>query len=74
MQGFPFEVIPSTFEENLDKTAFSHPWQYAVENAKLKAKEVACRIKVFFCLCSMEEINPCACFLCLCRIEKILQQ
>lgn len=38
--------MPSQFEENLDKGSFTYPWQYAVENAKLKAMEVAKRLQV----------------------------
>ena len=45
-QGFPFEVLPSTFEENLDKSSFSEPWEYAVETSRRKAREVADRVKV----------------------------
>ena len=38
--------MPSQFEENLDKGSFTHPWQYAVENSKLKALDVAQRLQV----------------------------
>ena len=39
--GLNFEVIPSTFEENLDKSRFKdEPFRYAEETAKLKALEV----------------------------------
>src|SRR5690349_564657 len=38
--GFPFEVIPSNFIEDLDKDSFSHPCEYVKENAKQKAIEV----------------------------------
>ena len=38
--GFPFEVIPSKFDENLDKKTFSHPCEYVKETAKQKAIEV----------------------------------
>ena len=34
----PVEVIISNFEENLDKTLFAHPRDYAVENARCKAQ------------------------------------
>ena len=37
-------VVPSTFEENLDKSQFSHPKDYAIENAKQKALEVTKRM------------------------------
>ena len=45
-QGFVFDVVPSTFEENLSKSAFSEPWQYAVETSRGKALEVAERLQV----------------------------
>lgn len=35
--GLKVEVIPSTFEENLDKSKFEHPWDYVKENAAMKA-------------------------------------
>lgn len=38
--GLKFEVVTSTFEENLDKSSFSHPCEYVKENAKQKAIEV----------------------------------
>ncbi|XP_013081981.2 probable bifunctional dTTP/UTP pyrophosphatase/methyltransferase protein isoform X2 [Biomphalaria glabrata] len=41
--GLKFEVIPSTFEENLDKSQFT-PQEYVVETAKLKTSEVAERL------------------------------
>lgn len=40
MIGLKFEVQTSTFEENLDKSSFSHPCEYVKENAKQKAIEV----------------------------------
>ena len=43
--SFPVDVVPSKFEENLDKESFTHPWQYAVENSKLKALDVAQRLQ-----------------------------
>ena len=50
IQGLKFEVIPSTFEETLDKSAFKHPFDYVLENSKQKALEVAGRIdKVSVC-------------------------
>lgn len=49
-QGLKFDVIPSTFEETLDKSAFKHPYEYVLENSKQKALEVAGRIdKVSAC-------------------------
>ena len=43
-QGFPFDVVPSTFEENL--VQFEEAWQFAEANAAGKAQEVATRLKV----------------------------
>lgn len=43
-QGLKFEVIPSTFEENLDKNTFKNPSDYVLENSKQKALEVAGRV------------------------------
>ena len=40
MQGIDFEVIPSQFEENLDKSHFKHPSDYVKENSKRKALDV----------------------------------
>ena len=45
LQGLHFEVVPSTFEENLDKSKFKHPYEYVLETAKGKALEVAERLK-----------------------------
>ena len=45
-QGFPFEVVPSQFEETLDKSLFPDPRQYAVKNSREKATEVASRLQV----------------------------
>ncbi|KAM4794781.1 putative bifunctional dTTP/UTP pyrophosphatase/methyltransferase protein isoform 1-T2 [Rhinophrynus dorsalis] len=42
--GLRFEVVPSWFKETLDKSAFSAPYEYAVETAKQKALEVARRM------------------------------
>jgi len=42
--GLNFDVIPSRFEETLDKSAFKHPYEYVLENSKQKALEVAGRI------------------------------
>ena len=41
--GLKFEVIPSTFEENLDKNLFPSPEDYALTNSELKAKQVSLR-------------------------------
>ncbi|KAJ8012493.1 hypothetical protein DPEC_G00043390 [Dallia pectoralis] len=42
--GLRFEVVPSWFKETLDKKLFKTPHEYAVENAKRKALEVATRM------------------------------
>ncbi|XP_014651001.1 PREDICTED: N-acetylserotonin O-methyltransferase-like protein [Ceratotherium simum simum] len=42
--GLRFEVVPSRFKENLQKASFPTPHAYAVETAKQKALEVACRM------------------------------
>ncbi|XP_072118777.1 probable bifunctional dTTP/UTP pyrophosphatase/methyltransferase protein isoform X2 [Mobula birostris] len=42
--GLRFEVVPSWFKENLDKSAFKTPYDYAKETAKQKALEVATRM------------------------------
>ena len=44
MKGLKFDIIPSRFEETLDKSAFKHPHEYVLENSKQKALEVAGRI------------------------------
>ena len=38
--------MPSTFEENLEKSSFQEAWQYAIKTARRKASEVADRLKV----------------------------
>ncbi|XP_014673013.1 PREDICTED: N-acetylserotonin O-methyltransferase-like protein [Priapulus caudatus] len=40
-QDFPYEVIVSNFEEDLDKAAFHKPAHYCVESASRKALDVA---------------------------------
>lgn len=40
-QGLNVEAVASNFEENLDKTAFSTPYEYAIQNALLKTVYVA---------------------------------
>ncbi|RKP10860.1 inosine triphosphate pyrophosphatase-like protein [Thamnocephalis sphaerospora] len=45
LMGVPYEVISSDFEENLDKSRFAHPRDYAVENARCKALEVYERLR-----------------------------
>ncbi|XP_028292830.1 putative bifunctional dTTP/UTP pyrophosphatase/methyltransferase protein [Gouania willdenowi] len=42
--GLRFEVVPSWFKETLDKGLFCTPYDYAVENARQKALEVARRM------------------------------
>jgi len=38
--GLNFRIVPSNFEENLDKSSFNHPSAYVKENAKQKAIDV----------------------------------
>lgn len=42
--GLDFEVIPSTFEETLDKSSFDSPQSYVLENARRKTFEVKERL------------------------------
>ncbi|KAM9804718.1 putative bifunctional dTTP/UTP pyrophosphatase/methyltransferase protein [Neosynchiropus ocellatus] len=42
--GLQFEVVPSWFDETLDKSVFKAPHEYALETAKQKALEVARRM------------------------------
>ncbi|XP_068602369.1 probable bifunctional dTTP/UTP pyrophosphatase/methyltransferase protein [Brachionichthys hirsutus] len=42
--GLRFAVVPSRFKEDLDKSLFKVPHEYAVETAKQKALEVARRV------------------------------
>jgi MAF protein len=42
--NFPVKVVPSQFEETLDKEAFPQPWRYVEETARGKAVEVAARL------------------------------
>ncbi|RHY19656.1 hypothetical protein DYB30_004271 [Aphanomyces astaci] len=44
LRGLHFDVVPSTFEENLDKRQFPTPEHYVIENAKQKALEVLQRL------------------------------
>ena len=44
LQGLKFDVVPSTFEENLDKLSFRFAADYAKETARRKATEVAERL------------------------------
>merc|ERR1712154_517011 len=41
--GLKFDVVPSTFEENLDKSKYQ-PHEYVVETARHKTAEVAARL------------------------------
>lgn len=43
--GLAFEVIPSTFEETLDKNSFASPIDFVKETAKQKALQVASSLK-----------------------------
>ncbi|CAH7488173.1 Asmtl [Phodopus roborovskii] len=43
--GLQFEVVPSHFQESLEKARFPAPPEYARETAKLKALEVASRLR-----------------------------
>ena len=45
-QSFPMEVVPSSFEENLDKSQFAHAWEYVVSTSEGKAIDVASKQKV----------------------------
>ena len=49
LQHLELEIIPSTFEENLDKSKFSHPSQYVKENSKQKSLEVFGRLQHEVC-------------------------
>ncbi|XP_049518087.1 probable bifunctional dTTP/UTP pyrophosphatase/methyltransferase protein isoform X2 [Dermacentor silvarum] len=41
MLGFRYDVVASSFEENLDKDAFTTPAEYCVRTAEGKARDVA---------------------------------
>ncbi|KAG0231948.1 hypothetical protein BGW42_008548 [Actinomortierella wolfii] len=43
--GLNYTIVPSTFPETLDKSLFSHPSEYVIENARQKALEVYERLK-----------------------------
>lgn len=45
LQGLKFEVIPSTFEETLDKLSFDNPAHYALETARQKTLQVVEMLK-----------------------------
>ncbi|KAL7640188.1 UNVERIFIED_CONTAM: hypothetical protein RMT77_009602 [Armadillidium vulgare] len=42
--GIAIQVLPSTFEENLDPKDFSSPGNYVIETAKGKTREIAGRV------------------------------
>jgi len=43
--GFPIQIEPSSFEENLDKSLYvGVPDQYAIDNARFKANDVLERL------------------------------
>lgn len=52
-----FDIIPSRFEETLDKSAFKHPYEYVLENSKQKALEVAGRIDKVSVSCMYKMIS-----------------
>jgi len=39
--GLHFDVIPSQFEENLDKSSFEHPYEYVKSTALSKALDIS---------------------------------
>ncbi|EFA75829.1 hypothetical protein PPL_10884 [Heterostelium album PN500] len=43
--GLQFKVVPSTFEENLDKSKFENVYDYAVTTAKHKTEDVYQKLK-----------------------------
>ncbi|KAG8225025.1 hypothetical protein J437_LFUL000002 [Ladona fulva] len=49
--GLKYEVLPSTFEENLNPNDYSHPYEFATDTAYHKAREVFNRT-------SRDEIKP----------------
>lgn len=40
------EVVPSSFEETLDKAQLPHAWEYAIKTSEGKAIDVANKQKV----------------------------
>jgi hypothetical protein len=68
-------IVPSTFEENLDKTNFT-PASYVKENARLKALEVFRHpILVFLytsmmyvCMCAWRGMHACRFVCCTCTL------
>lgn len=45
MQGLHFEVVVSSFAEDLDKNNFEHPFEYAKETARKKTLQVATQLQ-----------------------------
>lgn len=82
IQGLPFEVRPSSFAEDLDKSRFSQPSEYVVENARCKALDVvkgvergvvigADTVVVSVCVCAslylcVRIIDDLSCIACIC--------
>ena len=63
-QGLKFEVIPSTFEETLDKSAFPTPVEYVLETAQQKTLQVAHLLKqesvsnlLLVAFCTKQSVN-----------------
>ena len=46
LKGLNIQVVPSNFAEDLDKSTFKKPSDYVLENARLKAMDVAKNLKV----------------------------
>jgi len=44
LQGVKFDIVPSTFEENLKKEDFSSPLAYVTETARHKVLDVVHRL------------------------------
>ena len=45
LQGLNFEVVVSSFAEDLDKNNFEHPFEYAKETARKKTLQVATQLQ-----------------------------
>lgn len=56
-QGLKFEVVPSSFEENLDKSSFKHVYDYVKETARGKALEVANRLAFDPRVCQVSSLS-----------------
>ncbi|XP_003747026.1 probable bifunctional dTTP/UTP pyrophosphatase/methyltransferase protein [Galendromus occidentalis] len=57
--GLKFDVVPSAFEENLDKSSFKEPQDYALRNSELKAKQVAESVDAFDLIIACDTIVTC---------------